>query len=153
MTGSRPPEAGELAAAYRLLVADVYELAGRSRRTSDALARSLGQTTARWHLMSVISDGPRSVSSAARRLGLTRQSVQRVADQLVADGLARTRPDPADARAPLLALTPAGRRALDELVARSDAVRATQLATTGLTVDDLTAARRVVRRLVAAVGG
>lgn len=153
MTGSRPPEAGELAAAYRLLVADVYELAGRSRRTSDALARSLGQTTARWHLMSVISDGPRSVSSAARRLGLTRQSVQRVADQLVADGLARTRPDPADARALLLALTPAGRRALDELVARSDAVRATQLATTGLTVDDLTAARRVVRRLVAAVGG
>lgn len=34
----------DLATAYRLLVADVYEVAGRSRQTSEALARSVGQT-------------------------------------------------------------------------------------------------------------
>ena len=40
---------------YRLLIADVAELIGRSRATSDELARSVGQTVARWHLMSVLS--------------------------------------------------------------------------------------------------
>ena len=52
--------------AYRLLIADVYELAGASRRTSDDLARAVGQTAARWHVLSALSDAPRSVPSAAR---------------------------------------------------------------------------------------
>jgi DNA-binding MarR family transcriptional regulator len=145
--GDRPATGDDLAAVYRLLIADVYELAGESRRTSEALAATLGQTVARWHLLSVISDGPRSVAGAARRLGLARQSVQRVADRLVAEGLAVAEPDPADARAPRLALTPAGRRVLDGLVQRSDAVRSAQLAGADVTVADLRAARRVVREL------
>lgn len=145
--GDPPATGDDLAAAYRLLIADVYELAGESRRTSEALAATLGQTVARWHLLSVISDGPRSVAGAARRLGLARQSVQRVADRLVAEGLAVAEPDPADARAPRLALTPAGRRVLDGLVQRSDAVRSAQLAGADVTVADLRAARRVVREL------
>src|SRR3712207_3495790 len=74
--------------AYRLLIADVYELAGESRRTSEALAREVGQSAARWHVLSVVSDGPRTVGSASRRLGLARQSVQRVVDDLVAAGQA-----------------------------------------------------------------
>jgi hypothetical protein len=41
--------------AYRLFIADVYELAGQSRRTSESLARELGQTAARWHVLSVLS--------------------------------------------------------------------------------------------------
>jgi DNA-binding MarR family transcriptional regulator len=143
---------GDLPGAYRLLIADVYDLAGRSRRTSEALARSLGQSVARWHLMSVIADDPRSVAGAARRLGLARQSVQRVADQLTADGLVRSSPDPSDARAPRLALTTEGRRVLAQIVRRADAARAEQLAGSGLTVDDLRAARRVVRTLGDAVG-
>ena len=147
------PDDGDLPEAYRLLMADVYELAGRSRRTSEALARSLGQSVARWHLLSVVSDGPRSVAGAARRLGLARQSVQRVADQLLADGLVRSTSDPADARAPRLVLTATGRRALDELVARSDRERATQLTESGLAVDDLREARRVLRLLATAITG
>lgn len=146
--GGRPPDLG---AAYRLLIADVYELAGRSRQTSEAQARALGQSVPRWHLMSVVSDGPRSVSAAARRLGLARQSVQRVADQLVADGLARLRPDPGDARAPLLELTPAGERALTQLVERSDEVRTAQLDAAGVSVDELMQARRVLQALAAAL--
>jgi len=69
---------------YRLLMADVYELAGLSRRTSEAIARELGQTVARWHVLSVLSAGPCTVPATARRLGLTRQGVQRVADDLLA---------------------------------------------------------------------
>jgi DNA-binding MarR family transcriptional regulator len=148
-----PDRGPDLPTAYRLLVADVYDLAGRSRRTSEALARAEGQTTARWHLMSVISDDPTSVAGAARRLGLARQSVQRVADQLVADGLAEASPDPADARAPRLALTPAGRRVLDRLVERADRQRDAQLSAAGLTARELEEARRVLRAVGSALTG
>ncbi|HEX6425067.1 MAG TPA: MarR family transcriptional regulator [Acidimicrobiales bacterium] len=151
--GDRPVPGDELAAAYRLLIADVYELAGESRRTSEALAANLGQTVARWHLLSVISDGPRSVASAARRLGLARQSVQRVADRLLGEGLAVAEADPADARAPRLALTPEGRRVLGGLVERSDAARSAELAGADVTLTDLHAARRVVRELRRALAG
>jgi DNA-binding MarR family transcriptional regulator len=143
---------GALAVAYRLLVAEVYEVAGRSRQSSEHLARSLGQTVPRWHLLSVLADGPRSVAGAARRLGLARQSVQRVAGRLRADGLVTSSPDPADARAPRFALTDDGRRALGQLTERSDEVRARQLAASGLTVDDLRAARQVLRAVADALG-
>jgi DNA-binding MarR family transcriptional regulator len=133
---------------YRLLVADVYELAGESRRTSEELAREVGQTAARWHVLSVVSDGPRTVASAARRLGLARQSVQRVVDDLAAAGHVAPRDNPDHARAPLVAITPDGAAALAELVRRSDADRAAVLRRTGVTAGELDAARAVLRRLI-----
>ena len=45
-------------------------------------------------------------------MNLTRQSVQRVADLLEADGLTAYEDNPAHARAKLLRLTPKGRKAL-----------------------------------------
>jgi DNA-binding MarR family transcriptional regulator len=137
--------------AYRLLIADVYELAGASRRTSEELARQVGQSAARWHVLSVVSDGPRTVAGAARRLGLARQSVQRVVDDLVSAGQAELRPNPDHARAPLVALTEAGVRSLEELVRRSDADRAALLARAGVDRADLDRAREVLRRVLAAV--
>ena len=137
---------------YRLLVADVYELAGHSRRSSEALARTTGQTIARWHVLSVVSDGPRTVASAARRLGLARQSVQRVVDGLVADGDLELRDNPDHARAPLVAITPAGAAVLAELVRRSDAERAALLERAGVQAAELDTARTVLRRLLGALG-
>jgi DNA-binding MarR family transcriptional regulator len=136
---------------YRLLIADVYELAGESRRTGEALAGEAGQTAARWHVLSVLSDGPRTVAGAARRLGLARQSVQRVATDLVDAGLARLRTNPDHARAPLVELTTEGRTTLQALVRRSDADRSAVLREAGLTRDDLDGARSVLRRLTAAL--
>ncbi|WP_199522058.1 MarR family winged helix-turn-helix transcriptional regulator [Geodermatophilus marinus] len=94
--------------AYRLLVADVYELAGTSRRTSEAIAAGAGQTAARWHVLSVLSDAPRTAAGTARRLGLARQSVQRVADDLVAAGLLARAANPDHRPAPLLSVTDEG---------------------------------------------
>lgn len=139
------------AEAYRLLIADVYELAAQSRRTSDALAAEVGQTAARWHLLSVLSDGPRTTSSAARRLGLTRQSVQRVVHEAAAAGLVALDSNPADARAPLVRLTDHGQATLAQLIARSDGDRAAQLQAAGVTAHELRAAGDVVRRLLAAL--
>ena len=139
--------------AYRLLMADVYELAGESRRSSEALARGEGQTTARWHVLSVVSDGPRTVASAARRLGLARQSVQRVVDDLVSAGQVTLEANPDHARAPLVALTEAGAGTLRRLVRGSDADRAAVLAAAGVGAVEMEQARDVVRRLVAALRG
>jgi DNA-binding MarR family transcriptional regulator len=53
-----------------------------------------------------------TVPDIARRLGLQRQSVQRVADELVADGLARYEDNPRHRRSRLLVTTAAGKSAL-----------------------------------------
>jgi DNA-binding MarR family transcriptional regulator len=137
--------------AYRLLIADVYELAGLSRQISEELARSVGQTAARWHVLSVVSDGPRTVPSAARRLGLAPQSVQRVVGDLVTAGLLEAVDNPDHVRSPLMRLTDAGQTVVDELFTRSTDGRADALSRAGVTVDELTGARDVLRRLVEAL--
>lgn len=137
--------------AYRLLIADVYELAGISRRTSEKLAGEAGQTAARWHVLSVLSDGPRTVPSVARRLGLAPQSVQRVVGDLLGTGHLETTSNPDHARSPLLELTGLGRETVAELFARSDRRRADVLAASGVTARQLRSARTVVRALVEAL--
>lgn len=101
------------------LVADVYELAGVLRRDGEAIAKLAGQTQARWQVMSVAMAGRLSVAMIARRLGLTRQSVQRVADEIVAEELASYEPNPDHQRSPLLILTDDGQKVLDTINDRS----------------------------------
>jgi DNA-binding MarR family transcriptional regulator len=105
-----------------LIVADVFELAGRFRDRGEAIARRVGQSQARWQVMSVASAGPRTVPQIARRLGVSRQAVQRIADALVADGSAAFERNPDHATSPLLSLTPPGRAALAAITraARAD---------------------------------
>jgi DNA-binding MarR family transcriptional regulator len=136
---------------YRLLIADVYELAGVSRRTSEVLAREVGQTAARWHVLSVLSDEPRTVPSVARRLGLAPQSVQRVAGDLVVSGHLEAVDNPDHLRSPLLRLTALGRETMSDLFARSDDNRAGVLARAGVTAGELVSAREVLRRLTDAL--
>ncbi|WP_327040945.1 MarR family transcriptional regulator [Micromonospora ureilytica] len=137
--------------AYRLLMADVYELAGESRRSSEELAREAGQTAARWHVMSVLSDGARTVASAARRLGLARQSVQRVVDDLAQAGMVELHDNPDHRRAPLVTLTKGGLATLSGLLERSAADRRDAVERAGLSLSDLENARATLRRLVDAL--
>lgn len=102
---------------FALLVADVYELAGELEGRGEAVAKSVGQTGARWKVLSAASVGGQTVAQLARRLGLSRQSVQRVADALEADGLLAYRPNPDHQRSPYAELTPAGEHTLERLSA------------------------------------
>jgi DNA-binding MarR family transcriptional regulator len=99
-------------AAFTRLVLLVFRLNGMLLEAGDRMAAPVGQTSARWQVMGVIDHGPLTVSQVAREMGLRRQSVQRSADLLAADGMAEYVDNPADKRAKLLALTRAGRRAL-----------------------------------------
>lgn len=133
---------------YRLLIADVYELAGLSRRTSEAIAKELGQTVARWHVLSVVSTEPCTVPAVARRLGLTRQGVQRVTGDLLTARLLSASPNPDHARSPLLTLTDRGQLVLEQLTERSDAARGRLLQQAHITAEDLAAARTTLRTLL-----
>ena len=103
---------GPKAEAFSALVVQVLKLAAALEQAGNALARPAGQSAARWQVLAAVEHEPSTVASIARALSHTRQSVQRVADLLAADGLARYVANPAHQRAKLLQLTPAGLRAL-----------------------------------------
>ena len=77
-----------------LLIADLFEAAGAMRRRGDQIAAVAGQTQARWQVLSVLSDGHWTVPQVARRLGVSRQAVQRIVDELRNDGLVGLKPNP-----------------------------------------------------------
>jgi DNA-binding MarR family transcriptional regulator len=128
------------------LIADVFEAAGAFRARGDELAAAVGQTQARWQVLSVLSEGEWTVATAARRLGVTRQNVQRIADLLVADGLASYELNPRHHGSPLVRLTPDGRQALEVITAASLAWR--RDAVDGISDEHLTIARPVLRALM-----
>ena len=86
----------------------VFRLNGQFLAVSEELARPAGLTAAHWQVLGAVLDTALPVSGIARVMGITRQSVQRVADILVADGLAEYRPNPAHKRAKLVAATSEG---------------------------------------------
>ncbi len=62
--------------------------------TGDELVGDRGLSTARWQVLGMIVGGPLTVTAIARRMGLTRQSVQRTANCLVVDGFAEAAANP-----------------------------------------------------------
>lgn len=92
------------------LALEVFRLNGALIAAGDSLAAPLGLTSARWQVMGAVAEarGGLPVAGLARNMGLVRQSVQRVADELAAEGLVRFVPNPHHRRAKLLQLTERG---------------------------------------------
>jgi DNA-binding MarR family transcriptional regulator len=105
---SRTP-AGDAFSRFAILV---FRLSGALGAAGDALAKPAGQTSARWQVLAGAESGAMTVADVARTLGLQRQSIQRVADLLEADGLVRYVENPRHRRAMLLTLTEPGGAAL-----------------------------------------
>jgi DNA-binding MarR family transcriptional regulator len=103
--------------AFSGLVVQVFQIDGLLAAAGDALARPAGHSSARWRVLAAVEDAPSTVSHIARAWGLARQSVQRVADDLVREGWAVYEENPGHRRAQLLRLTPRGRRALRRIQA------------------------------------
>ncbi|GAA2388684.1 MarR family transcriptional regulator [Streptomyces coeruleofuscus] len=90
----------------------VFRLNGQFLAVAEELARPAGLTAAWWQVLGAVLGEPLPVSGIARAMGITRQSVQRIADLLVERGLAEYRPNPAHRRAKLLTPTEEGRAAI-----------------------------------------
>lgn len=95
------------------LVLETFRLNGRLLASGDALIADLGLTSARWQVIgaAAISPVPLPVAHIARNMGLTRQAVQRLADDMERDGLVRFGPNPHHQRAKLVLLTRKGKAA------------------------------------------
>lgn len=106
--------------AFAELIDRIGKLATVIEAVGNGLARPSGQSLARWQVLAAVDAEPAPVSGIASDLGHTRQSVQRVADLLVGDGLAIYRPNPAHQRAKLLEITSAGLTALHRMRALFD---------------------------------
>lgn len=93
-----------------MLTLDTFRLNGALIALGDALVAPLGLTSARWQVMGAVveAQGALPVAGIARNMGLVRQSVQRIADELAALGLMRFAENPHHRRAKLVQLTEAG---------------------------------------------
>jgi DNA-binding MarR family transcriptional regulator len=116
---SDPSHTPEGAALTELLL-EIFHLNGALLAQGDRLVGDIGLTSARWQVMgaAALSPVPLSVAAIARNMGLTRQAVQRVANDLEQAGLVRFAPNPHHRRAQLVVLTPSGTAAYRAAIAR-----------------------------------
>jgi DNA-binding MarR family transcriptional regulator len=142
-------EAKEPSEEMALLVADILEAAGALRRSGERIARQVGQTQSRWQTLSAASAPGQTVPAIARRLGVTRQAVQPVVNDLARDQLVRLVPNPTHRRSPFVALTASGHRMLTVLTETASAANRELVDRIGMS--DVTLTRRTLSKLVAAV--
>jgi DNA-binding MarR family transcriptional regulator len=92
------------------LIVAVFRLNGRLIEAGDRLVADIGLTSAWWQVLGALalSPAPLPVAHIARNMGLSRQSVQRIADLLADKGLVRFAANPHHQRAKLVVLTDVG---------------------------------------------
>jgi DNA-binding MarR family transcriptional regulator len=93
----------------------VFHLNGQLLAIAEDLAGPVGLTAARWQVLATVLNEAMTVADIGRELGVTRQSVQRIADILVDQDLAVYRPNPAHQRAKLLYATDEGRKTVGKI--------------------------------------
>ena len=129
------------------LIYDVLRTASALTAAADQLVKPLGLTSARWQVLAMVGfrAQPATVSDLARSLSLTRQSVQRVVDDLTRDGMVAAAANPAHVRAPLIGVTAAGRGVL--VAAESLRLPWTEGLARQLTAHDAAAAETLLQAL------
>ena len=89
------------------------------------------------------------MAQAARRLGVARQGVQRIAHDLVQEDLAVFRSNPDHRSSPLPALTPGGHGVLGRITDRASEIH--RVVAADIPASDIAAARDLLHRLIDAV--
>jgi DNA-binding MarR family transcriptional regulator len=104
------------------LILQIFRVNGRLLASGDALVEDLGLTSARWQVLgaAAMSPAPLPVAHIARNMGLARQSVQRIVNELAAEGVVALEPNPHHQRAKLVVPTPKGRALYQEARARQE---------------------------------
>lgn len=97
------------------LIVEVFRLNGLLLATADRLVSKFGLTGARWQVLgAIVKLGvPETTARLARNMGLTRQSVQRVVNEMVSEGMLTFEENPHHKRSKLVIMTPKGERAFE----------------------------------------
>lgn len=98
------------------LIVEVFRLNGQLISTADKLVSKFGITGARWQVMGAIvrAGGQETVPRLANDIGLTRQSVQRVVNEMVDDRLLRFKENPQHKRSKLVTMSTKGEKVFIE---------------------------------------
>jgi DNA-binding MarR family transcriptional regulator len=96
--------------AFARVILEAVRFNGCLLAAGDRLTQDLGLTSARWQVLGAIDEGPLPVAQISRNMGLSRQAVQRVANELAAGGFVAFADNPNHRRAKLVELTEIGRR-------------------------------------------
>jgi DNA-binding MarR family transcriptional regulator len=133
--------------ALTALILEVFRLNGRLISTGDRLISDLKLTSARWQVLgaAALAPSPQPVAWLARSMGLHRQGVQRIVNELVAEGVVVLEENPHHRRAKLVRLTGKGEQ-LFEAASRRQKPWAKRLAK-GLPPKTIAAAHDVLRTL------
>ena len=94
------------------LIRGVLRLASKATKHGNELVKDLGLTSARWQTLGEIYflESAITVSELSRRMGLSRQAVQRLTNEMAQDRLIVFKKNQEDARADLVVLTQKGKR-------------------------------------------
>lgn len=89
------------------LILEIFRLNGELLAAGDALVAEVGLSSARWQVLGAIAmaSRPEPVATLARSMGLTRQAVQRVVNDLLDEGLVALEPNPNHKRAHCVVMT------------------------------------------------
>ena len=92
------------------LILEVFRINGALIAAGDRLVADIGLTSARWQVLGAIalSPAPEPVARLARAMGLHRQGVQRIVNELEAEGIVALADNPHHRRARLVRLTRKG---------------------------------------------
>ena len=133
------------------LFLETIRLNGRLLASGDRLVAGLGLTSARWQVLGavVMAERPMPVPHIARQMGLSRQNVQRIVDDLDDVGYVTFAPNPHHKRAKLVVLTDRGRETYD--AAHRVQVPWANALGAATTPEDLQTALRVLQSLRAAL--
>jgi DNA-binding MarR family transcriptional regulator len=143
----REPATTSAGQAATALMLEIFRVNGRLLGAGDRLVGEIGLTSARWQVLGAIALSPTAepVARLARNMGLTRQGVQRIVNELQEEGVVAFTPNPHHRRAHLLVLTERGKQiyAAAESLERPWAERLAR----GIPKDTLIAARRTLEAL------
>ena len=144
MTNAQWTESGE---AVTALILDVFRLNGRLLLAGDRLVSELGLTSARWQILGAIAyaERPESVAWHARNMGVHRQGVQRIVNELKDEGIVAFEPNPNHKRAHLIVLTEKGKKLFEAAIARQ--VPWVNNLSEGLSPDDIATTQRIISDL------
>ena len=131
--------------AFTELVLETFRFNGRLLAAGDRLSKPAGLTSSRWQILGAIEGQSNSVAQIARKMGLARQNVQRIANVLKQEGIVEYVPNPDHQRAKLVCLTERGRKAAKELARRQEAW-ANEIASR-VSVSEIRDALEVLRKL------
>ncbi len=129
------------------LILKTFTFHGLLGVAGDELTEPWGLTSARWKVLGAIARADRllHVAQIARNMGLTRQAVQRLVNDLVVEGLLEFSDNPDHQRARLVSLTGCGKRVYDEVM--EEQVRWSNELADGIDPQTLESAVRVVATL------